>query len=557
MRAFAALLAAEIRSARNRWRFAGRSARRFRRALFLIGAAVLTLIYFASYRIFDHLLHHLDLAPELGVPLTMRLIEMIHLLFFVMLFISSLTVSLSVLYIDPEVAFLGTTPLRRSALMFERTIMIIIRSSWFVVFAASAMLLAFARVDSPHAWLLEFVSSMALHGLFLVAPCCLGMAGTLLLVRYIPARRAKSALLVLSLVSLCAIVIGFRLLMPERFLNPKVAPDFAVVLTMIAEPAAPWLPSGWVASGIVARDSTSFLRILALAVFSLVPAQVMARLLHPSGMARYLSERSGAVGRGAAQNADRIASLAPSVLRPVIVKDILVFWRDPTQWSQLIVLLALVVLYAFNFSQIRGQIDRLLLRDMISFVNLAMAGFILIAVANRFVFSALSLEGRAIWLVRTSPFRMREIMRAKAATTFPPLLLLTESTTYLANRVLEVSPAFQLVSALVVLLMTIAVTSMGIGFGALAPRFDLKDPAQIGMTQHGVLFMGTAMAYVLVFVAILATQLAIALRYRYLLVDSSPWPVFLAAGLAIVLNGSATILPWRLGGAALDRIETP
>lgn len=548
MSPLSALLLAEARSARHGWFRADPSAQRFRRILLIVGLLVFGIIFGVSARIFHHLLITMPEAAELGVPLVLRLIEMAHLLFFVMLFISSLSVTLSVLYLDPEVPFLTTTPLPSIWLYLERSLAVILRASWFVIFAAIAMFLAHSIIGGAPSRAAHLAHSLGVLALFIIPPSAIGIAGTALIVRFLPIRRAKTALLLLSVVSLSVIIIASRWMMPERFLKPKMEEDFRITLAASLDPAAPGLPSAWAAASIVRGDSTSDAKLALLSAGSLALALFALGALHRRGLDRVWSERTVSIERGRWSAIDRLLESLPHDLALIARKDLRVFWRDPAQWSQLIVLLALVVIYAFNFRQIKGEIGSFFLRDAISFVNLGMAGFVLVAVANRFVFSAVSMEGRAIWVLRSSPLDLRRILVSKAAVAFFPLLILTEAITLLANHALEVSTGFQFASALVILLMTITVTSMGIGLGALAPRFDLKDPAQIGMTQSGILFMGIGLAYVVAFTLCLAAHLVITWRYHWLKLENPPILLqALPVAAAVVVNLAAMVLPWKSG----------
>jgi hypothetical protein len=95
-----------------------------------------------------------------------------------------------------------------------------------------------------------------------------------------------------------------------------------------------------------------------------------------------------------------------TVRRHLLIKDLKIFLRDVSQWSQLLLLLALVMLYLYNFSVLdlqRVQFMSGFIKNIYAFVNLGMAGFVMATVAVRFVFPAVSAEGAAFWIIRTSP----------------------------------------------------------------------------------------------------------------------------------------------------------
>jgi ABC-2 type transport system permease protein len=74
------------------------------------------------------------------------------------------------------------------------------------------------------------------------------------------------------------------------------------------------------------------------------------------------------------------------VRRQLLVKDIKIFLRDVSQWVQLLPLLALVLLYLYNFSVL--DLERIPYmsgfdQERYAFVNLGMAGFVMATVAVR------------------------------------------------------------------------------------------------------------------------------------------------------------------------------
>ena len=91
------------------------------------------------------------------------------------------------------------------------------------------------------------------------------------------------------------------------------------------------------------------------------------------------------------------------------------FFRDTTQWSQLILLTVLVVVYVFNikFLPLSGEGVTFFLVNVVPFVNLILAGFVLASIAARFIFPGVSLEGRTLWLLRSSPLSMEQLLWSK------------------------------------------------------------------------------------------------------------------------------------------------
>jgi ABC-2 type transport system permease protein len=109
------------------------------------------------------------------------------------------------------------------------------------------------------------------------------------------------------------------------------------------------------------------------------------------------ARRRGARWFDSKRSLDAAVRMVPfsTARRQLLLKDLKCFMRDVSQWSQLLLLVALVLVYLYNFSAL--DIERLpymsgFLKNVYAF-NLGMAGFVMATVAVRFVFAAVSTEG--------------------------------------------------------------------------------------------------------------------------------------------------------------------
>ena len=74
------------------------------------------------------------------------------------------------------------------------------------------------------------------------------------------------------------------------------------------------------------------------------------------------------------------------------------------------------------------------------FLILALVGFVMAALAARFQFSAVSLEGRGFWVVRTAPISAKDFLFAKAWVGFVPMLLVGECLAISSAAILNAKP---------------------------------------------------------------------------------------------------------------------
>ncbi len=181
-----------------------------------------------------------------------------------------------------------------------------------------------------------------------------------------------------------------------------------------------------------------------------------------------------------------------------MLKDLKVFLRDTTQWSQLLLLVALALVYLYNFRVL--DLERVpymsgVVKNAYAFVNLAMAAFVLSAVAVRFVFPAVSAEGAAFWVVRTAPVPLRSFLWSKFWIGLVPVVLLAEVLTVAANEFLGAAPFLKMLCALAVLFMTWRSSALAAGMGARYPRFAAENLTQVAglVRRHRVHGAGGAL----------------------------------------------------------------
>ena len=173
------------------------------------------------------------------------------------------------------------------------------------------------------------------------------------------------------------------------------------------------------------------------------------------------------------------------------------------------------MVYLFNIKSLpihTGERIPFALVTIISFLNLGLAGFVLAAVAARFVFPAISLEGRQMWLLRSSPLDPVALLWSKYWMGTLPLLVLALVITILTNRLLQAGPFMMAVSIGTIVLYTLAVSALALSFGVFYPQFGTENAAQIPTSYGGVVYMMASLSLLAVIIMIEAVPVAAELR---------------------------------------------
>jgi ABC-2 type transport system permease protein len=457
----------------------------------VVGLAFWALIFAVIYR----LLAYFRGIPEIGPLLAGKLLGLILVSFFGMLLLSNVISALSTFFLAKDLDLLVGGPVDWLRLYIARLIETCAHSSWMVVLMAVPLFTAYGIVFDGGPMFALVVMSVFIP--FIVLPSVVGSAITLLLVNLFPARRTKDILSVIAVLAAGGIVLLFRLMRPEQLARPEGFRSLIEFISVLKGPTSPWLPSDWVQQALMSwlRDEPDAFPLYL--IWSTAAAFiVIGAILHQAMFAKAFTKAQESGERWVRKSV--VASvfhrlLAPlgEVRRELVTKEVRLFFRDTTQWSQLILLAVLVVVYIFNikFLPVTGEGVSFFVSNLIPFLNLVLAGFVLASIAARFIFPGVSLEGRTMWLLRSSPLSMRDLLWSKFWVGTIPLLFFAVGLVLITGLLMKVSPFIMTVSVITITMMTFGIAGLAIGFGTLFPRFDTENAAQIPTSFGGLLFM--------------------------------------------------------------------
>jgi ABC-2 type transport system permease protein len=469
--------------------------------------------------------------------------------------------ALSSFFLAKDLDLLVSGPVDWLKLYGAKLLETILHSSWMVVLMAIPMFAAYGIVYQGGPWF-PLVAAGVLIPL-LIIPGVIGSVTTLVLVNVFPARRTRDILSVIAVLAAGGIVLLFRVVRPERLARPEGFRSLVDFVSVLRGPTSPMLPSEWAQTATMSWlqfkfDYLPLYNLWSTAAAAVVIGALMHRWLYIKGFSKAQESAERWARGGFMQRVSRrVLSPLGILKRELVLKEVRLFFRDTTQWSQLILLAVLVVVYVFNikYLPLRGEGITFFLVNVVPFLNLVLAGFVLASIAARFIFPAVSLEGRTLWLLRSSPMSMRDLLWSKFWVGTLPLLILAVGIVGVTDYLLDVTAFMFSVSVLTIVLMTFAVAGLAIGFGTLFPQFETENAAQIPTSFGGLLFMMSAIVVIAGVVILEARPV-----YSYLSAQAyggraDPLEMIFGFGLAVILCTSATIVPIRIARARLERVE--
>jgi ABC-2 type transport system permease protein len=503
MRDLFLLLSPRFLGIRNRLSRSGRQGKK--KGMVMVG---LGLGFCAGMSIlFCRVLLYFQSVEIIGDLLARHLLSMVLLIFFSLLVFSHIITALSNLYLSKDLELCHAAPVEVEELFLSRAAYSFMDGSWMLIIFGAPIFVAYAYVYRPEP--VFYFTVIHINLAMAIIASGIGILVTMILVYVFPAQRTRDLIMLLSIFIIVTLYLLFRFLRPEKLVNPDAFFSVLQYMSALKAPDSPYLPTQWVTEALWTKLTASGGKGIWFEVLltwttaaSVVVINVwVSRAVYFDGFSK--SQEAKRRRPGGKKLLDLAANILTrpfkSDLAALFAKDIKTFFRDNAQWSQLLLLGALVVVYLYNFSVLpldKSPIRLDFLQNELAFLNMGLAGFVLSAVAARFVFTSISAEGEAYWILKSSPLIPERYLWSKYLFFLLPMLVLAEILIVFTNHLLDVTGFMMLLSSITMFFMVFGIVALGVGLGALYPRFRYENVAQVSTGFGGVLFMILSATYI-------------------------------------------------------------
>lgn len=481
------------------------------------------------------------------------------------------------LYRSGESSFLLTCPLRAETIHAHKFTEALWFSSWGFILLGSPMLIAYGIVrDAPWSF---FVMIVPFIVTFVVIPASIGSILCMLVVAGLPRLRLHALSISFALVAAGIFWISWSTFSSTKSQLLTTA-WFEETLSRLAMTEQVFLPSWWLASGLLdaalrgespdltnqsTREALKFLGlILANALLLSLIASWVARGTYRKGYSNLQAEvpiRKRRQLFWLDELLTRGGSHVGNPIRLLLVKDLQIFRRDVTQWSQFIIFFGLLGLYfynlrSFNYSHVYAS--------LVGHLNLAVIGLIFSTFTTRFVFPSISLEGRRFWILGLLPIDRDQIVWSKFFFSFAGGLIPCLGLILLSDSMLGLPWSTIFIHLMCSLALCAGLSGIAVGMGASIPNFRESSPAKIAAGFGGTLSLVLSAMFIILLVVTVGfthhfnllqqTLGQVPLDTASQLLGSSGGQV---VSLCIVIAGGllATFLPLTLGIRAFRQLE--
>lgn len=447
-----------------------------------------------------------DAEFNFGDLLMARLLSILTLAIFMLLIFSNVLVAFSTLYRSKEVVYLLQAPIRYEHFFYARFFECVVFSSWSLAFLGSPLMLAYGLATNASP--LFYFAAAAFFLPLVMVPAALGAIITMALARVFP--RLKPA----TLVGLSAIVVGgFFLYIRSVLRGTRLTDDTILPVFLDAtRRAQSWLlPSHWASQGVLAsaKHQTGetlfwFLLLLSTALLLVMLAGWIAHYIFFPGfsfLAGQDRQRIRPLNKGLLNRVERFLRFIPNPNRALTVKDVKLFWRDPTQWSQFVIFFGIMAIYIANLRNTSRFYEDEMWRSWIACLNVGSVTLILATLTSRFVFPLVSLEGRRFWIIGLAPMTFRGLVWQKFWLSVAATSLFTVGLAFLSATMLKLEPVYFWMTVYSVTAANFGLAGLAVGLGALYPNFNEDNPARIVSGLGGTLNLLMSIGYIAVIVA--------------------------------------------------------
>jgi len=458
----------------------------------LLGLFFTFVLSFFFNKIFGYLFQMQEFPHFFKLFLAEKLLMMIFMTLFSMLLLSALLAALDIFFISRDLHLLFATPLPVRSIFVWKMLEVSLFSSAMVIFFSLPVLFYFSYYFAPSG--AQILRILLAFFLFIASGVLPGIVLGLLIPAFFSVRRLQPVLSVFSIILISSIVVFLRLLRPERFLNPSEIDNVLQYMGSLDLKVFYYFPFAWLAR---AMSLTAEGRIApywkTIALFALLAGLLLALVFWlQKKLYLQLFDKMNKGGRGYFKSRWRPSRLKNDYV-PLLRKELKTFLRTPAQWSQLLIVGALVAVFVINMKMI--PLPHPSVKNFVSYLNLVMAVFIVAGLNSRFTFPSIPGEGPGLVHVFSAPFAKVKFYRFKLLFHLGPQLLIGFALFAVGDLSLHFDPFTRVIAMLFLTPAIVFLTVLSLVLGMQTNESNPLSPEHVIVSKQGISYMFWSMIY--------------------------------------------------------------
>lgn len=485
----------------------------------LVKAAGSTIVYavfaYGCFVMTQNTINYLIDTVRIGNFLLHRFVLVVLFIFFVAINIGNMVVSFSTLYKSKEVFFLITKPVSFTKIFLIKFLDNFFYSSATLLLIISAVLLGYGYYFNFNFWLYPFILLAIILPFMLIA----GSAGVIILLIVLRMSAKWGFKKVISFIGLFYVsgIITFYFISNPIKLVERVFdyyPHINQYFGFLESSAVKFLPNYWIAESLYWISESRFERaipyiylnfLVCIAVF-LITLLIAKKWFYITWLASLkinaelkANFRRKKIFFGFEQKS-RLNGFDESIVK----REFWLFFREPNQWLHLLVMIFLITVFVSSISGIDIIILRAYnqyLKTLIYLIVTLFNAFLIASLSLRFVFPLISLEGEALWKIRSAPINFTKLLGKRLLIYFLIIFFIGQMISFFSNYQfpLQLSVVAQINTSLA----TITLVSMNFGMGGLFANYKEKNAIRLASSQGASLTFLFTLLYLVLLIIIL------------------------------------------------------
>lgn len=402
-----------------------------------------------------------------------------------------LILTLYELYLQSDIDLLMASPIHLRELFASKFAGLVTATVGLVGLLFLSILTGYGRaVDVPPIF---YVGTLALIAVITILLSAIDMSLVMLAARIMPAKRVQGLIFALSGVMGAGIWLAFQVFSRQSDSPPREVPFSPETPMPFSGPPPPQLRgliTSYPARALQALQSSDALTfVIQTGLFAAVTSVTVVlcfwifKLTFYQGAARVGASASpSALPSGKQRLRERLAHVFPEPIGGLVTKDWLSFPRDLRYLANLIFPFVMVFYFGTQGFSPSAAAPGL-------WGSVAPVTFLSLLLTSGLVMPSIGMEGRNFGLLRSLPVSVDQILLGKFAAFFP-LVLIATWTALVPIALYRGATAFELAGMLAgSLWLTMGITALGVGVGALGANFDAQSPNRAVSPAIAVLSM--------------------------------------------------------------------
>lgn len=482
---------------------------------FLVYAAFAIGAFLFTKSILSFLLVHIKIGPFL----LHRFISIILFIFFLAVNVGNIVVSYSTLYKSKEVYYLLTKPLAYSKIFTIKFLDNFFYSSTTLLLIICSVIAGYGIFFNMDLWFYP-VSIVLIILPFMLTAASIGVIFLMLILKLSAKVGARNVLFTFFILYIISLILFFNISDPINMVSRVMVyyPNTNGYFGFLDNPFLKFLPNYWAADALYWISAGQFSKSILDIVLQVITAiSFFSFALFLSSKWYYQTWKYSLQFSFKKNNSTKdkkyfISFSSKSSFKPqtevLLKKEFLQFFREPSQWIHLSVMLLLIIIFIFSL----GGIDfkqlstfNTTLKTIIYLIIFLFNVFLISSLALRFVFPIVSIEGEAFWKIRSSPMNPNKIIFIKFSSYFLIIFLISQVLNLFSQ--LNFPEELFRISIINILFICLTVVSLNFGMGSFFADFKEKNPIRIASSQGATITFLLTLLYLVFLVVVLFVPL--------------------------------------------------